>query len=108
MQKLGERYISKEYKGSEFENQSLKDKIEEKLRNLPEIKTLRHIAYYGITGGGVEINDNNRKESLIIKSYKDSKDESSTSIQKSIEMLNLKTNINKIVKYGLLKQEGED
>lgn len=75
IQKLGERYISKEYKGSEFKNQSLKEKIEEKLRNLPELQALKHVAYCGMTGGGVEVNDNHRKESLIIKSYKDLKDE---------------------------------
>lgn len=72
--------MSKEFKGSSSEGQSLKNKIEIKLKHLPEIKAIMHIAYIGMTGGGAEIEDKKRKESLIIKSYKDIKDENATSI----------------------------
>lgn len=49
-----------------------------------------------MTGGGVEIDDKNRKESLIIKGEE---------ILKSKSTLKLKLSINDIIKYGLIKEE---
>ncbi|MCC8483911.1 MAG: NACHT domain-containing protein [Rickettsia endosymbiont of Labidopullus appendiculatus] len=112
---LGYRYFAKMWKGSQKEGSSLKEKLQNGEFVPDELKVLLHVAYKGITGGGVDKNDQNRQESLIIKGSVNQKDKSGISIQSSINYLadseeikvdpESKVTIGKVYKYGLLKTE---
>lgn len=119
---LGERYFAaKKWKGNTAENQSLKAKFDNGELILDEMKVLRHVAHTAFSGGGIGIDDEDRKETLVIKgAARDKKDmvnkndEDGISIQSSINYLSRikeidsknKVSINEVYKYGVLRVEG--
>jgi len=78
---------------------------------LDELQALVYTAYKGMTGGGVEVPNDKRLQTLIIKGMTKKGDKDGISIQSSINYLRDKLKkdmptINKVYKYGLLKPEG--
>ena len=51
---------------------------------LDELRVLQHVAYKGITGGGIEVSDNQRSETLIIPGITTRGDTFGISLQSSI------------------------
>jgi len=105
---LGFRYDTKQSKQN-------RDELISKWRGreiyLDELQVLQHVAYKGMTGGGFEVPEEKRTETLIIKGITKKGDKDGISIQSSILYLQekLKRNmpaINKVYKYGLLKPDG--
>ena len=106
---LGFRYFAK---SNAQQNQ---DELMSKWRGgeiyLDELQVLEHTAYKGMTGGGLQVPEDKRFETLIIKGMTKKGDKDGISIQSSINYLRdqLKKDmptINKVYKYGLLKPEG--
>ncbi|WP_375319127.1 NACHT domain-containing protein [Candidatus Tisiphia endosymbiont of Oplodontha viridula] len=110
VQQLGFRYFAKwKYDGPKRDKKELKDIWKGKAVNLSELKILQHTAYKSTTGGGIEVDDKKRVETLIIKGMQSKSDKDGISIQSSIDYLRqfLKKNeqitIVDVYRYGLLK-----
>jgi len=77
---------------------------------LKELQVLEHAAFKAMTGGGLEVADNKRLETLIIKGFIAKNDKDSISIQSSINCLQdsceKRMTIDKVFQYGLLKPQG--
>lgn len=106
---LGFRYYAKQHPG--LNEEDLKNKWKGGKIFLDELQVLQHVAFQGMTGGGFNINDDQRFESLIIPGMTKRDDKNGISIQSSINYFHKKLKrdiptINKVYKYGLLKPEG--
>ena len=119
---LGERYFAKEWNENET-GMTLEDALYNGKFILDEFKVLADVAYKGMTGGGINVAEEDRVENLIIKGAQQNKDgeidredEDGISILSSINYLSShkeidddqkrKVTVGKVCKYGLLKVEG--
>jgi hypothetical protein len=78
---LGFRYFAKDKTG-----EHLKARWNEGIK-LDELKILQHTAYKSMTGGGIEVADKDRVESLIIKGMLSKENKDGISIKSSINYL---------------------